>query len=653
MQMKLLITVLGFLLIILLLLGKLISLLLHKESEPVEPPPHIPQVELITNAWIMERKEDGLLIFAEGEKQSYPFGEGQYSYTPPADCREQLADIELTDGAVTQVSLKTDKINGKILSAGSDYIETEEFGRLPLAQDYKGYRIFNTLEMCTAADIAFGYRFTDLVLEDGEVCGILLVKEEAMEDIRVLIKTGDYGGLLHQELVLTCDGNYMVEFGDTDHRRTEEYASGEEIVIGTDSRFFREGQEDTPGERVVITPKALTDKLVLKNVHRNQGMPGYRGHLELTLEEGGIAVVNQLPLESYLYSVVPSEMPASYPGEALKAQAVCARTYAYGKMLHAAYPVYGAHVDDSTSYQVFNNIPEQEAATTAVKETHGQLLYTVSGELAETYYYSTSCGVGTTALVWKTESAGELDYLQARPINQKAFSRSEEESDQTQEKELGEKLKQEEAFAEFISGKSADDFEVSEGWYRWSYQVKKLEPEHIYEALCNRYEAGHKLVLTLSDGEYKSKEIKSFTKVQDIFIEKRGPGGVADELVLVTDAGTYKVVSEYNIRYVLNDGESRVVRQDGSKVDSPRLLPSGFFVLNINKKKENVTGYNISGGGYGHGVGMSQNGARAMALNGYTAGQILGFFYTDCHIQNIYEDLSGSQNQTEDGADGE
>ena len=67
--------------------------------------------------------------------------------------------------------------------------------------------------------------------------------------------------------------------------------------------------------------------------------------MELLLTEGGIAVINEVLLEEYLYSVVPSEMPSSYPGEALKAQAVCARTYAYGHMEHAGYPKYGAHVD--------------------------------------------------------------------------------------------------------------------------------------------------------------------------------------------------------------------------------------------------------------------------------------------------------------------
>ncbi len=105
-------------------------------------------------------------------------------------------------------------------------------------------------------------------------------------------------------------------------------------------------------------------------------------------------MVNELLLEEYLYAVVPSEMPASYPLEALKAQAVCARTYAYARILHAGLPEYGAHVDDSTSYQVYNNILENAQTTKAVRETKGELLY-YGEELADTYYYSTSCGYGT------------------------------------------------------------------------------------------------------------------------------------------------------------------------------------------------------------------------------------------------------------------
>lgn len=82
-------------------------------------------------------------------------------------------------------------------------------------------------------------------------------------------------------------------------------------------------------------------------------------------------------------------------------------------MLKAGYPRYGAHVDDSTSYQVYNNITEADSTTTAVKETYGQMIFTDEGTVANTYYYSTSCGVGTTAKIWKTAEAQMLVNLKS------------------------------------------------------------------------------------------------------------------------------------------------------------------------------------------------------------------------------------------------
>ena len=111
---------------------------------------------------------------------------------------------------------------------------------------------------------------------------------------------------------------------------------------------------------------------------------------------------------------------------------------------------------------------------------------------------------------------------------------------------------------------------------------------------------------------------------------------MADELVIVTEKNTYKVISEHNIRYVLDDGKSKVVRQDGSKVDMPTILPSGFFVLTVGKEKENVVGYTLSGGGFGHGVGMSQNAAKQMAESGYESETILLSFYNGCVIRKLY-----------------
>lgn len=661
MQLKSLICSLGLLLLVILLLGRFFNILLNRDGEREEEV-HIPVIELLTNVWIMEADEEGILIYRDGNEEQYSYGmlsdggDGQTGeltegtinntnrYVPSADVREQIADIVLTDGAVTDIQIKTEKINGRILSADDSFVEVEGYGKLPLAADYKGYRIYKTLAMCQSRDLLIGYDFADLVLEDGEICGLLMAKEEAMEYIRVLLKSADYAGLLHEQVVLTGTSDFTIQYGDADNLIQEQHKAGDEIKIGQDSGYF-------VGDRIIVTPDVLTGKIVLKSVNRSQGVPGYRGHIELLRTEKGIAVVNEVLLEEYLYCVVPSEMPASYPDEALKAQAVCARTYAYGRMLKAGYPEYGAHVDDSTSYQVYNNILEQESTTTAVKETYGQLLYTCDGGLAGTYYYSTSCGVGSDANVWKTEEAKTINYLSAKGINQnemQAKLNGQAESGEqgylaaqtaaVDEKPLGERLQDEKQFEDFITSKNVDDFEVTEGWYRWTYQVKKLDAEQICNLLKNRYAANQKLVLTWDGEEYVSKSIEDFQEIQEIYIAKRGAGGIADELHIVTEKTTYKVISEYNIRYVLNNGESKILRQDGSEVDCPTLLPSAFFVINVGKEKDNVVGYTLSGGGFGHGVGMSQNGAKQMAKSGYTANDILLFFYDDCLVKNVYED---------------
>lgn len=641
MQIKAFICLLGFLLIVVLLLGKLTGALLNKGKQPEKENPfpevHIPIVETIHNIWIMEEDEEGILVFYDGDRKKLNWGSAGKDgalFRPEETVREQLADVTLTDGRVTGIVLKKEKINGRILGIDEAGIEVEGYGKLPIADDCKGYRLFDSLQMCTVNDICIGYDFTDFCLENGSVCGILMVKEEAMEYIRVLLKAQDYTGLLHTAPVLTADTGFTVIYGDYTDRKAEAHQAGEEIVFSYDSPYFE-------SDRVLVVPDVLTGKVILKSVSRSQGTPSYRGKMELLRTEDGIAVINEVLLEEYLFSVVPSEMPAGYPKEALKAQAICARTYAYGHMEHAGYPKYGAHVDDSTSYQVYNNILEQESTTTAVKDTYGQLLYTADGDLAGTYYYSTSCGAGSDANVWKTEAAAAITYLPPRHLSRTAMAEALSQEAlgglQTEGQSFGENLKDEETFAEFILSKDPDDFEVNESWYRWSYEVKQLDSTHMLEILQKRYAANSKLVLTYKDGEYVSEEIDKLGKIQEIYVEKRGPGGVADELVIQAEQGTIKVISEHNIRCVLNDGKSKVLRQDGKKVASANLLPSAFFVISTSKEGGYVVGYSLSGGGFGHGVGMSQNGAKEMAKSGWNAGDILLYFYNNCTTKCIYE----------------
>ncbi len=559
------------------------------------------------NIWVMESDEkDGIRVFFDRYEVTLLSEEMEGDVQKKIE-REQIADLRFEKGVLKKGVSKTDKLNGKILNIKENSVTLEGKGDFELADNFKAYRLYGTLEQINKEDLIVGYDFTDFVIEDGKICAGLVIKEEKMQNIRVLIKNNGFAGLEHEEVKLSCDTDFSITYGKAEDIKTDNFKAGETVVIERDSDYFK-------GQRVIIKPSALSGKVKLLHMNRSQGVPEYRGSIELMLEDDNIYVINEVLLEEYLYSVVPSEMPASYPSEALKAQAVCARTYAYAKMLHSPLAWYGAHVDDSTAYQVYNNIAEKAEATKAVKETAGVLL-AHEEELVGAYYYSTSCGFGTTADVWKGGN-GDIPYLQAKDIGN------------GQGGYTAENLTDEENFEKFILEKEENDFEKEEGWYRWSYTVEEIASEKIEERLKSRHGVNGQLILTLNkDGEYESKEIKNIGQIDDIYVEKRNPGGVADELIIVAENAQIKVISEYNIRYVLNNGEAKVQRQDGSEVASTSLLPSAFCVIHVKKEDEEITGYTVNGGGYGHGVGMSQNGAKSMAKQGWNYQDILSFFF--------------------------
>lgn len=568
------------------------------------------------NIWIMESDAEGVRFYFDGYEATLS-GQEIDSSIKDKLIREQIADFTFERGILTKAAVKTDKINGKILNIKEESVTIEGKGDFKLTDSFKAYRLYGNLEEIGKEDLIVGYDFTDFIIEDGKICAGLVMKEEKMESIRVLLKTADYAGMFHDVIEVTSDTDFTVTYGVVEQQETQEYKAGEKAVIEKDSDYFS-------GQRVYIEPSALSGKLRLLNVGRNQGIPEYRGKIELSLEEGKIVAVNEVLLEEYLYSVVPSEMPASYPEEALKAQAVCARTYAYARMLHSPLAEYGAHVDDSTTYQVYNNIKESAQATKAVKETAGRLLY-YEEELVGAYYYSTSGGFGATAAVWGNDSANDMPYLKAKPIGTMTDGYTAEE------------MAEEENFRSFIQNTNEEDFEAEEGWYRWTYTVEEIDSGKIEELLKKRYDANNKKILTLNkDGEYESKKIKNIGKIRDIYVEKRLPGGVCDEIIIVAQKAQIKVISEYNIRCVLNNGTAKIKRQDGSEAAAPVLLPSAFFMISIGKEGEDVVGYTIIGGGFGHGVGMSQNGARAMAARDWSYEDILTFYYEGSHIASIY-----------------
>jgi stage II sporulation protein D len=138
------------------------------------------------------------------------------------------------------------------------------------------------------------------------------------------------------------------------------------------------------------------------------GTTPYRGQIQVSVANGGLRAVNNVALEAYLYGVVPSEMPKDWLPEALKAQAVAARSYALAVKKNGSW--FDLYPD--TRSQVYLGIAhEAPSATAAVQDTAGQVVL-YGGRVATTYFFSSSGGRTSSASeVWPSSPA--VPYLQS------------------------------------------------------------------------------------------------------------------------------------------------------------------------------------------------------------------------------------------------
>ena len=529
------------------------------------------------------------------------------------DAFEDVADLYFKNGVLDHIVTYDDRVSGKLLSVSDEYVELEGIGFVPYESDMAVYKLYGHREYYTQSDLKIGYDFTDFILNhDGNIVAGLVTREEKMDAIRVVVKTTDFASAYHESITFTCDSDFLVN--------DEKHLAGEEITVALDDTRLTEG-------RIYIRPETNLTRTSITSITRAQGTPAYRGNFEIAKTDKGLLLINEVLLEEYLYSVVPSEMPSSYPAEALKAQAVSARTYAYQRMLNSGLKEYGAHVDDSAAFQVYNNIKESETTTLAIRETQGQIAV-IGDKLAESYYYSTSCGYGTDISAWHSSAEDKYDYLVSKHINRDAVNGADMVGDITDEA----------TFRNYITTANAADYESGEGWYRWTYQTN-LNIERMNQNLQTRYEASPKSIVVPGEGgSYVSGNPPVFSQIIRMEVVKRGPGGVIDELLIEGDAGSVKVVGEHAVRSVLANDGNKVLRQNGSESAVSSLIPSAFAVLDVEIDVEtgSIVGYIVTGGGYGHGIGMSQNGARSMALSGMNCEGILGFFYEGVSLQDMY-----------------
>ncbi len=510
----------------------------------------------IENAYIESLQDGVLTAWYAGGAHEYP-ARLDTPYTG-------IADLEIRDGAIVQVNAKTASIEGTLDSYTDSAVQISGYKKLPYEGELPVYVLEEgEVSQKSLGDLVIGTSQMTLVVAYGKACALLQYRRDVYENIRVLIKNGEKK--TYKNFFLTGESAYQA--GEQE-RKANKVTNVEKFL-----------QESPVGDEVRFTSQEgllfLCDKdgAAIGN--------GYEGDFLVRKEEEGYVLINEVPIETYLRYVVPSEMPTYFSYEALKAQAVCARTFAYRQMRDHTYAAYGANLDDSTAFQVYHAAGPYEITDRAVRDTEGIVL-TYKGELIDCYYYSTGSGCSENLEVWNTDSP---DYLVAE--------------NRTSEK-TGD-LSDAKGFHAFISGKP-DSYEAGSPYYRWKAEVSA----------------------TLGMDE-------QYGRLKRVRVDKRSSSGYIRSLTVVFESGERTYNRENDIRFALGKYVRNVTLADGRVLSQPGSLPSACFEVESQSNGRIL----LRGGGFGHGIGMSQYGAEGMAKAGKGWQEILTYYYRGVEIVEL------------------
>ncbi|WP_434656098.1 SpoIID/LytB domain-containing protein [Thermoanaerobacterium thermosaccharolyticum] len=320
----------------------------------------------------------------------------------------------------------------------------------------------------------------------------------------------------------------------------------------------------------------------------------YRGYYEFIRQQGSdMTAINVLPLEEYLYGVVPAEMPASWNIEALKAQAVAARTYAVYNL--GKYSKYGFDLTNDVNCQAYNGFDgENPNSNKAVDDTKG-VIAIYNGKPIEAIFHSHSGGYTEDS---ENVYSNSVPYL--RGVEDKYVFGYNESLDNWSVDVTADSIEQKLKSSGVDVGNVVDVKVTSKSWTGRAIQVTIYGDKGNY-------------VLNKND-------IRSFFNLKSTMITINNNGVNSDsEAYILSQQGVVKkslpnlsVISANGLKTV-GSGDIYVLGRSGTAKISGQKVPSASYTIN--------------GSGFGHGVGLSQYGARGMADHGYNYIDILKYYY--------------------------
>lgn len=421
--------------------------------------------------------------------------------------------------------------------------------------------------------------------------------------MRVGISSNDFKDLEYKSISFGANANYVI-FNKTTGQTIATLAPFEQIKIEISNFKFIIYRNN------IIIGKNITGPLGIKTIKNGQikilglkrkGLDAiYRGEFEIMQAFGQpnlLSVVNIIELEEYLKGVVPNELPVSFGFEAVKAQAIAARNYAVRPRTKQ---YYNFDVCDSVQSQVyFGYNTEKDLSNQAIEETRG--LYSLyNGDVILALYSSTAGGhTENYENAFSSPDSNkfpsvEIPYLRGVPDTNEI-----------------EPLTSPEKIENFYNSKPFS-YDMNSRYFRWQKEWTKAELEQNLKNNLIKYYNPNFIYPVFDAGTI-------FGNLKKIEVLQRGISGKIISLNIITDKGCWTVKKELVIRKIFQE--------------SGRILYSANVIFdNKYDASGNLIKVIATGGGFGHGVGMSQYGAGYMAQHGYTFDKILQHYYTGTAI---------------------
>ena len=418
-------------------------------------------------------------------------------------------------------------------------------------------------------------------------------------EVRVLLRRLG----LTDRIDLTLTGRYLLRAGETEMLFSESARIILQIREGTIYLICNEVTMPLGKSVSLLRQRGANSSPFLRF---GSAAAAYPGDLSITIKDGQFRAVLTLSMENYLLGVVPYEMSEYFPLEALKVQAICARTYALSRLN----PQRDYDVVDTTDDQVFRGITEDTPkCTQAVRETDGLVI--TDGKRLIPAYYSASNG-GQTEIPEHAWSGH--DHYSCFAIKDDPYDMENPES-LTRTTVL-----------------KKDGSSIPKGFLGLLRENVLAEPEM----------AG----FSADEGAFRVDGIESIELTDPLY---GAPSRVMTKVKITVRVSGRKILEEPDLHWEPEPGETGTAPEEAPEVKLSDFMSAGTYTLELPllPKAAILLGMSISGTGneiitvtedetaftmvsgrYGHGVGMSQRGAQWMAGKyGKTCEEILDFYY--------------------------